>query len=269
MDPRSSRPGLHAPSHGGSELPAVDARLVMPETRYEVEDGRLVYCAPASEPHASRHSKVQAILEAYVREEYDVACDMLTRTSEERDAAPDASVFPLARDPQTGGRQLEQLAFEVLGTQALADAGVKAAKLAARGVRRIFAIDVERQRAFEWSRETGTWAFLAPSDSIVDETLALPLPLEALVRAAKTDDAIARALVAKKNPVIEGIRADGKAEGKAEGKAAALVAVLRGRGLVVTAEAEASIRATRDEAQLDAWLARAATCASVDELLGG
>lgn len=104
MDPRSSRP-------------AVDARLVMPETRYGVEDGRLVYCAPAGEPHASRHSKVQAILEAYVREEYDVACDMLTRTSEDRDAAPDASVFPLARDPQTGGRQIERLAFEVLGTR--------------------------------------------------------------------------------------------------------------------------------------------------------
>lgn len=84
---------------------------------------------------------------------FDVASDMLTRLTETDDAAPDVSVFPVARDEATGGRQIEQLAFEVLSTEPLVDSGRKAAKLVARGVRRVIAIDVERRRAFEWSRE--------------------------------------------------------------------------------------------------------------------
>jgi len=88
---------------------------------------------------------------------------MLTRTSETTDLAPDVSVFPRARDPVTGGRQIEQLAFEVVSTESLGHAGRKAAKLLARGVRRVFAIDVERTRALEWSASLGTWSMLDPS----------------------------------------------------------------------------------------------------------
>ncbi len=33
--------------------------------------------------------------------------DMPTRTSEKNDVAPAASVFPAARNPETGGRKLE------------------------------------------------------------------------------------------------------------------------------------------------------------------
>jgi Uma2 family endonuclease len=127
-------------------VPAVDARLVAPESRYEVDEGRVVYVAPADEPHGSRHSKVSALLEAHVRGDRDVASDMLTRSSELSDVAPDASVFPRARDPRTGGRQLEELAFEVVSTERLNEAGAKARKLAGRGVRRVFAIDVVRHR---------------------------------------------------------------------------------------------------------------------------
>ena len=118
MDPRSSQPGFSAPGAGGSgsesslrmELPAPDTRLVAPESRYEIHDGQVAYCLPADQAHGSRHSKVQAVLEAYVADDFDVACDMLTRTSVLDDMAPDASVYPSAPDPVTGGRQLEQLA---------------------------------------------------------------------------------------------------------------------------------------------------------------
>ena len=47
---------------------------------------------------------------------------MLTRTSEKGDMAPDASVHPAAPDPRTGGRQLEDLAFEVVSTERLSAA---------------------------------------------------------------------------------------------------------------------------------------------------
>jgi hypothetical protein len=76
---------------------------------------------------------------------------MLTRTSRIVDIAPDASVF--TRDPVTGRRRLEEIAFEVLSTQSIEDAGRKAAKLSRRGVRRVFGIDLARERLLEWSRE--------------------------------------------------------------------------------------------------------------------
>src|SRR5690606_30910146 len=139
---------------------------------------------------------------AYAARGYNVASDMLTRTSAKNDMAPDASVYPAARDPRTGGRQLEELAFEVVSTERLGHAATKARRLAERGVRRVFAIDVERKRALAWSRRTDGWEMLPVGGVIEDPALALPLPIQPLVEAVKADDAVARALLAKKNPVI-------------------------------------------------------------------
>jgi len=257
-----------------SESPAVDERLVASETRYEVLDGVLVHVSPAYEPHGSRHSKVSALVEAHVAPEFDVASDMLTRTSETDDVAPDVSVFPYARDPESGGRQIEHLAFEIVSTQSLGHAGQKAAKLVARGVRRVFAIDVERARALEWSRSLGTWSPLDPSGHIEDRALAVPLPIEALVHAAKADDAMARALLAKHNPVLEAAqeaarltgKAEGKAEGKLEGKVSALLVILATRGLSLDPSGRARILDERDPERLDRWIARATNCTTTAEL---
>ncbi|MFO0755097.1 MAG: Uma2 family endonuclease [Byssovorax sp.] len=275
-----SNPG-HRP-HGGRPIiqPAVDERLVMPETRYEAIDGRIHYVCPSDEPHGTYHSKIAALLEAHVAGDYLVAVDMLTRTSEKNDMAPDASVFPAERDPETGGRRLEELAFEVVSTEALSHAGKKARALIERGVRRVFAIDVERQRALEWSRETGAWEILGVDARIEDRALALALPLRALTEAGKADDAVARALLGKKNPVIvealgaarvegkaEG-KIEGKAEGKIEGKIEAILQVLAVRGLAVSKDVEQQIRAERRAEVVDRWLASAVTCASAEALLG-
>lgn len=251
---------------------AVDERLVMPETRFEVIDGEVVYVSPADPPHASRHSKLSALLEAYCADGYDAACDMLTRTSEKSDMAPDGSIYPLAPDPETGGRQLEELAFEVVSTARLSAAGTKAARLAARGVRRIFALDVSRRRALEWSRETDAWQMLAPDASIEDPVLAVSLRIEDLVVAAKADDAVARALIAKRNPLIEAVREsardEGRAEGKAEGKAEAILAVLAARSIEIDARARERIERERDHATLERWLEIAVRCARAADLFG-
>jgi len=270
------RPGS---SNSRREHPfAVDERLVMPETRFEVIEGKVVYVSPADQPHGSRHSKLSALLEAYVASGYDAASDMLTRTSDRGDMAPDGSIYPVAPDPKTGGRRIEELAFEVVSTEALSAAGTKAAALIGRGVRRVFALDVARQRALEWSRRTNTWQILPGTAVIEDSVLALPLPVYDLVSAASADDAVARALLAKKNPVLvqavsegkaEGIaegKAEGIAEGIAEGKAQAIIAVLRSRGVGVTSAAERRIRSTRQPAMLDDWLQRAALCRTTGEL---
>jgi hypothetical protein len=63
--------------------------------------------------------------------------------------------------------------------------------------------------------------------------------------------------------------ARGKAEGKVEGKAEAMLAVLEGRGLVVTAAQRKRVLACTNAAQLDAWLRAAGTTPSVKALLAG
>ena len=252
------------------ELPAVDEHLVTPETRYEILDGAVIYVPPALEPHGTRHSKVSALVETHVGPAFDVACDMLTRTSKTSDFAPDVSVFPRARNPKTGGRLLEQLAFEVVSTESLAHAGRKAAQLVARGVRRVFAIDVERERALEWSHELETWGVLDGQASIEDPALAAPLPIAALVGAASSDDANARALITKQNPEIESFGArratEGRVEGRVEGRAEAVLEILAARDIAVTSAERTRVLDERDLGRLQRWIARATICSTAAEL---
>jgi hypothetical protein len=207
-------------------------------------------------------------------------------------------VYPDADDPVTGGRQLEQLAFEVVSTESLGHAAVKAAKLTGRGVRRVFAIDVERSRAMEWSPALGSWRRLDAAGQIEDAALELPLPIEAMLHAARADDEIARALVARHNPVIEAVRAEDRAAAKAEGvqdgflrgktegvqegllrgkaegvqdgflrgKAEAVLVVLAARNVAVGEAERRRILSEQDPAQLDRWLTEAALCEKVADL---
>ena len=161
-------------SFARSALPDIDDRLVEPETRYEMVDGELVYVSPADRPHGRRHLQLCALIEAHTGLEVEAACDQLTRTSESNDVAPDVSVYPDAPDSETGGRQLEELAFEVVSTQSLSKAATNAAKLVGRGVRRVFAIDIARSRALEWSAALDAWSELDAAGHIEDPALAAP-----------------------------------------------------------------------------------------------
>lgn len=249
-----------------ADWPDIDDRLVVPESRYEMLDGELIYVAPADPEHAERHVQLCALLEAHTGPAFQVGCDLLTRTSKVDDFAPDASVYPSARDPATGKRQLEQLAFEVVTSHSMAITTRKAAKLAARGVRRIFAIDVQKERALEWSAAQGQWMVLDSAGYITDPALEAPLPLAALIHIVKLDDELARALVARRNPVIEALRADGEQAGVGEGLRRALVALLEARG-ELSEVARHRIGVEHDAARLERWVARAIAGASVAELL--
>jgi len=254
-----------------SELPEVDERLAAPETRFEVEDGRWVHVAPADEPHGESHSRIDGLLRAHRAEGYSIAVDMLTRTSRSDDIAPDVSVYPTARDPRTGGRQLEELAFEIASTESLGHAGSKAAKLVGRGVRRVFALDLDRVRALEWSKEAGRWSILDRGTQIEDPALAVRLPIDALLDAARADDAIVRAWRRKRHPEFIAERAEGEAageaKGRAEGRAEALVMMLTRRGLEPTEDERRRILQERDLGRLGRWLSAALTCTDIAELL--
>ncbi len=258
-------------SHPSPDLPAIDERLVAPGSGYEIIDGMVVPVPPALPPHATRQSKIASLLEAYTRSEYNVATEMLTRTSKIDDIAPDVSVFLREPDPVTGGRRLEELVVEIISTQTIANAATKAAKLSTRGVRRVFGIDLERGRLLEWSRELGTWSILDASADLEDPALALPLPYAALLDAGRTDDAVARALLAKRNPRIEEshaqVRAEGRAEGRIETLIEAVLAVLASRAIPISAAQRERIAAERDPARLARWLAAAGTCSDLTSLL--
>jgi hypothetical protein len=102
---------------------------------------------------------------------------------------------------------------------------------------------------------------------IEDPALAVALPIEALIRNAKADDPVAHALLAKRNPVLVQDRAEGKAEGRAEGKAEAVIMLLTARGIAVGGATRERILGERDAEQLDRWIVRAASCATLAELL--
>ena len=211
-------------------MPAVDDALLHGSTPFEVIDGRLVYVPPCEEPHGQLHAQLAALLRAFVVASHRVAIDMKTRIDVLNEVAPDASVYPDARDPRTGGRQLEELAFEVVSTERIEHAETKARMLHRRGVRRVFALDLDKQRVLEWAAKKGAWKALPTTGAISDTVLVKPLPVEALLDAATTDNAMAGALLAKNNPVLvsalERASSEGRAEGRAEGEAAGLRAAI-------------------------------------------
>ncbi len=196
-----------------------------------------------------------------------MATEMLTRTSKIDDIAPDVSVFLREPDPVTGGRRLEELAVEIMSTQTIANAAKKAAKLSGRGVRRVFGIDLQRGRLLEWSRELDTWSIIDATTDLVDPVLAAPLPFAALLDAGRTDDVVARALLAKRNPLIAASLAHAHAEGRIEALVEGVLAVLVGRALTISAAERARIVAERDPARLARWLSTAATCSDLASLL--
>jgi Uma2 family endonuclease len=219
---------------------SVDARIVAPESRAEIVLGKLLLSPPSDEKHAVPHADLAYVLRAHVKSGFSVAVDMLTRTSEESDFAPDASVFELERDPVTGGRRLEQLAFEIVSEQALAVQTTKARELTKRGVRRMFCLVVKQGKVLEWSRETDGWS-AGPTDEIDDACFVRPLPTSALLRAALADDAVLRALRAKGHPEFDAVREEGREEGLRMG----ILDLCESLGLTVSEDAVAELASLR------------------------
>ena len=156
---------------------------------------------------------------------------MLTRLDADSDAAPDVSVLAEGPDPATGGRRVEEIAFEVLDSETLSHATRKVEKLIARGVRRAFCVRVADRAVYEWSRAHGDWEALEAGSSINDVCFRVPFVVEALVDRFLADDAIAEALLAARNHVIEKALAlreeKGEARGRVEGRVEGQVEGLR------------------------------------------
>jgi hypothetical protein len=213
-----------APSAGGRPsrarpLPAIDDRLAPPETRLEYLHGIELFAAPAEPPHATTHSRLAYVLEAHVASGYQAAVELLMRTGEASDFAPDASIYPKGDDPKTGGRRLDELAFEVTDKQAMSVPTSKARELARRGVRRVFCLVVGKKQLLEWSQPIDGWRPLSENERIEDRCLVRPLPARALLNAAASDEAVVGALRARQVPAMVAVLADERRQGEAKGRA--------------------------------------------------
>jgi hypothetical protein len=127
----------------------------------------------------------------------------------------------------------------------------------------VFAIDVERQRGLEWSSATAAWEILATDGVIEDPALVLPLAVHDLVAAGNADDAVARALLAKDNPVL----LEAMAAREADATAKAVLTFLASRGIAVDDEQRRAILAVREPRALETMVQKAALCRSTAELL--
>jgi Putative restriction endonuclease len=285
MDPKPPPGMILAPSAPGMALqmpgrearsrdrvPSPDDHLVAPEvTRDEVIRGRHVVAMPALPAHADRQFELGFVLRAHVKPGYVGSADLLTRVLAGSDFATDLCVRKEGNDPATGTRYLEELSFEVVNEQSGRDIREKAEDLTARGVRRVIAVFVKTGKVCQWSPGKAAWEALDLDGVLDDPCLQRPLRLRALLDAAEADDAVARALAEKRNPVIEGLQAErfaaGRGEGLVEAKAGAILVVLAARGLAVPEEVRAHLLACRDVATLDRWLAVAALAASAAEVV--
>ncbi len=282
----------------------LDDHLVEPEvTRDEVVRGERVVAMPSLPEHGDRHFELDYVLGAHIKRTYVGSTDLLTRFSEGSNFASDTCIRKTGTNPKTGERYLEEVAFEVVHKQTMKDIEVRAEDMTARGVRRFFAIFVKKGQVAEWSAKRGELVTLDLDGEIADRAFATPVRVRELLDAAEADNGVARALLAKNNPVLhaerermreqglqegvakglqegvakglqEGVAkglqegvAKGLQEGLLEAKASAVIAVLEARGLHPTPEICAKIRACTDARKLDDWLRKAATATSADAVL--
>ncbi len=205
------------PKDEPGSLPSLDERLVQPETREQVVRGRRVVAMPSLPPHGDRHFRLDYVLGAHLKEGYIGSTDLLTRAGPGSDFATDTCIRREGIDPSTDTRYLEELAFEVVNEQSMRDITEQAEDLTARGVRRVIAIFVKKGEVREWSASKGDWTVLDPKGTISDSTLARPLRVKDLLDAAEADNAVARALLAKNNPVLHEANARSEERGHKKG----------------------------------------------------
>ena len=307
IDPRDSSRVYLAPgsvSSGAMRLPGSsesrawpdlrdpDDHLVEPETRQEIFRGQLVEVSPARPGHGDTHCRLDAAVRLCTREGYVASTDLLTRRDHDSDFATDTCVRKAGtvqgQDGET--RHLEELSFEVFHTQSRSLARERARDVIASGVRRMFGLFVDplspAQEAAgqaavtveEWSPVRDAWIALDPGRAIEDPCLAAPLPVAALMDAAALDDAVARMLIARHNPVIEELARTshdagydkghdaGYDKGQLAGQIAAVLELLAYRGIALTPAQRARIAACDDPIRLAGWITRSLSIESADEL---
>jgi hypothetical protein len=266
---------VSTPERSPSSWPQVSDYAVEPESGEELFDGEVREAAPAGPLHSRQHSQVDFVLRAYAAADYGADTDLLTRQAVEHNFASDTCIRKNGVDPATGDRYLEELAFEIKSTQRAGDLERRTRIMAARGVRRIFAIPVRGDATgsnlvagplAEWMHEEGRWRTYGNDEIIEDPCLYEPLPVRALLDAVEADDAVAQALLDKGNRVLVRFGDDRYRAGAEEAARELIQLLLHDRGILIDAAAQERIAGCRDLTVLRRWAVRAARVASASQL---
>ena len=267
-------------------LPRLDEHLLPEDSPYEIIDGRRVLCM-ANPEHAGPQLDIGSVLRFHLAPGYRAMVELTTRADTlppPPDLDPNAAVFPETvqelrsdvsilkegTDPRTGDRYVEDLSFEVVNEQSLSDLRKKARRLSERGVRRVFGLVVKRRRLLEWSRDKEDFELVREDAFLEDRCLRLPVRVKALLDVAEVDNAVAQALIARDNQVINELRREerreGHQEGHREGQQQALLTLLAARGFALPDQVRARILACSDQADLTRWIFRAATATALHDI---
>jgi hypothetical protein len=255
--------------------PDPEDHLVEPGTRWEVFEGERVYVSPSRPGHGDAHPRLDKVIDHHVAPGYRASTDLITRRDRDNDFATDTSVRRTGVNPATGRRYLEEISFEIFFQQSREYTRTRARTVVNSGVRRMFGI-FARERwpgsdeagevdytVAEWSPERDDWVVLTPSDVIADPALSLPIPVEALIDAAASDNAAARALLAKNNAVLQ--EHDAKVQLATTRRH--IFQILEHRKIALDATQRARIEACDDLATLERWHLRATEARDAGELL--
>jgi len=240
---------------------AVDDHLFEPWTREEMVRGERMEVLPSSPDRVVMREGLSYVIETLAVSGYVVALNLLTRAGPSSNFATDVSVRREGKDPQTGRRYLEELAFVVVSEQEPRHVEWRMEDLSLRGVRRLFAVFVDEVKICEWSANDRCLVPLAMDSELIDPALAIPLPPRALFgSAADRSSVLLSARWAKGDPVLKRLMF-------AWGMRDIARRFLNARGIGLDAQQEATLDACRDADRLERWALASLTVSSVDELL--
>lgn len=257
---------LRAPSHTAYDGPGPwTAGDVRPGSRYELDDGHPIYCAPTGGDGARSTLAGAEVLdtdpdvtEAGVDAGYSTAPGMLR--------APDVAVGNVP-DQRGWIQGVPPLALEYAGTgQNEEQLQRKIEDLLAAGTRLVWVVRLVGPRRVEVYERARAVRTLGPGDELqAPGVLRNPVPVEALYDRDVAHRVTLRNLLQRQGyDSLEALRD----ESHNEAHAAALLAVLEARGIPVPEPERARILACRDRARLDEWVRRAAVANALSDVLG-
>jgi len=268
-----SPPAGEPPSHTPPlRLPAVDDRLARPEEGEEYVDGEYFgWQTMAGDPeHADPQCQLSYVVRACVAPGYIASTELLTRTDKDSDFATDVCIRRQGQDPETGGRYLEEVSFEVANSQTLPKLEKRAWKLVKRGVRRVFGIMVKRGEILEWTLSRGV-EVRPLAGEIRDRVFKKPLRIRAILDAAEADRLVVEALWEKREPnfvrFVEKREAKREARGEARGLARAILSAFQVHGITLDTENRQAVLDCEDTALLGRWLDKALRAESAADIV--
>ncbi len=259
-------PGLGAGAKETVRFPHVDEYTIEPNTYTERWEGQIVHVMPSNPPHAIRNADLPGVLKNALSPGYIGAVDMLTRVEERTEIAPDYCIFRAAKTPD-GHYEICDIAFEVLDTQTRANVLKRAKKFVARGCRRVFLVDVNSSTVAEYDSTRDAWDNLANDHVIHDPVFATGIAVFQLFEAGSAIAVALAAAAARKDPEFVALTAQLREEG------ARMAALQTTRTILLQVlhskfayASDPRVTDCTDLQQLNAWLARALSASTMDEV---